>query len=315
MDDLDKKKPDEKCAPDKKFENKSCFTLAALKNMAKAFNKKHIEHMINITANKKELVDNLEDKMKKIYNCNEQTCWTRQKFLQELEEKVLEEIQDHTFRPNGPRDKYGWLSTTNINDVIDQYHNVYKDFLFLGAVPYDFEELPQLEIHNLDFAKLEKDGKYKLGLVINLDRHYENGSHWVALYADLKNSQIYFFDSVGRAPRTLIRKFINKITKYMYQKKYNKKLPINDVIKDLKNYKNINAKTKKYTHITNLLGGGFDIKYNKKQHQLKDSECGVYAINFITRLAGGETFENVSNNIMHDDIMNRNRAIYFRNVN
>ena len=314
MTDLEAKNPDEKCAPGKKFENNSCLTLDALQKIAEAFNKENHDK-IPTNVNKEKLVDILDNKMEKKYKCTEQTCWTRQKFLEELDDKILEDIQDRTFRPKGPSEKYGWLSTTNINEVIDQYHNIYKDFTFLGAVPYDFEELEQLEIHNLDFAKLEKEGKNKIGLVINLDRHYDNGSHWVALYSDLKNNQIYFFDSVGRPPRTLIRKFINKITKYMYQKKYNKKLPINDVIKDLKNYKNIDNKSKKYTHITNLLGGGFDIKYNKKQHQLKDSECGVYAINFIIRLAGGESFESVSNNIMHDNIMNRNRAIYFRNVN
>lgn len=308
---------DMKCAPGKKYEQDTCFSYSALKNIAIAFNNKHHNMIKDIDKLPKEkLVDILEEKMEKEYQCREQTCWTRQKFLEQLDEKVLEEIQDYTFLPKGPGAKYGWLSTTHINEVIDQYHILHKDFLFLGAVPYDFELLPQLEIANLDFGKLEKDGKHKLGIVINLDTHNKAGSHWVSLYTDLKKNQIYFFDSVGRAPHSRIRKFINRITKYLYQKKYNTKLPINDVIKDMKQYKNIkNNKSQKYAHIQNLLKGGFDIKFNKKQHQMEDSECGVYSINFITRLVGGESFESVCNDIKNDEMMNKYRKVYFRNVN
>ena len=307
---------DMKCAPGKKYEKKSCFSYSALRNIANAFNEKNNSKIDNVNKmSKEELVNILEDKMEKKYQCKDQTCWTRQKFLEELDEKEKEEIQDYTFLPKGPSAKYGWLSTTHINEVIDQYHILHKDFLFLGAVPYDFDSLPQLEISNLDFNKLEKDGKTKLGMVINLDVHTQGGSHWVSLFTDLKKNQVYFFDSVGRPPRDRIRKFINRITKYMYQKKYNSKLPINDVLKELKQYKNINTNTKKYVHLQNLLKGGFDIKFNKKQHQLADSECGVYSINFITRLVGGESFDSVCNDIKNDEEMNKYRRVYFRNVN
>jgi hypothetical protein len=309
--------PDMKCAPSKKYNNDSCFTHDSLKHIASAYNQSHqndtIKDINKLT--KEKLVNVLEDKMEEKYQCKEQTCWTRQKFLENLEEKALEEIQDYTFLPKGPSAKYGWLSTTHINEVIDQYHKLHSDFLFLGAVPYDFDLLPQLEIVNLDFGKLEKDGKHKLGMVINLDTHNKAGSHWVSLYTDLKKNQIYFFDSVGRAPHSRIRQFINRITKYMYQKKYNTKLRINDVLKDLKEYKGGNKHSKKYTHVKNLLTGGFDIKFNKKQHQLEDSECGVYSINFITRLVGGESFESVCNDIKNDEQMNKYRKVYFRNVN
>jgi Ulp1 family protease len=58
-----------------------------------------------------------------------------------------------------------------------------------------------------------------------------------------------------------------------------------------------------------------DMRWNKVQHQRKGSECGVYSINFITRLASGESFDSVINNITKDEQMNANRKIYFRNVN
>ena len=174
----------------------------------------------------------------------------------------------------------------------------------MGTVPSDFEDLPVLGISNIKFENLEKDGKTKLGLVINLDKHDEEGSHWVSVYSDLHKNQVYFFDSVGKPPIKGIKKFINRLVKYLYKKKYNTKLPINDII---------SGKNKKYLNV--LTGGGFDIRYNNIQHQFANSECGVYSINFITRLISGETFDNIINNPTSDENMNKFRKEYFRNVN
>jgi hypothetical protein len=303
----------EKCAPSKKYKDGSCFTLDALKKIATNYNK-HNKDKIDVNLDKDELVDILEDKLKN--KCDEQTCWLRLDIVKQLED---EDIEENTFRPKGPTKKYEWLSTTHINDVVEQYMNVHKDFIFLGAVPYDFDELPVLGISNLNFKELEKNGKHKIGMVINLDEHYKGGSHWVALYADLKENQIYFFDSVGNAPGKRIRKFVNRITKYLYEKKYNKKLNVTDTINKLKhlrkkskNKENINIED---DNIKNLLKGGFDIRYNTMQHQFKNSECGVYSINFIVRLVGGENFDTIVNNITKDEEMNKMREEYFRNVN
>jgi hypothetical protein len=57
----------------------------------------------------------------------------------------------------------------------------------------------------------------------------------------------------------------------------------------------------------------YDVRYNKIQHQFKNSECGVYSMNFIIRLLGGETFDDIVNNITDDITMNNCRKIYFRN--
>jgi hypothetical protein len=56
----------------------------------------------------------------------------------------------------------------------------------------------------------------------------------------------------------------------------------------------------------------FDVRYNKIQHQFKNSECGVYSMNFIIRILEGDTFDDIINNITNDDKMNENRNIYFR---
>jgi hypothetical protein len=303
-----------KCAPSKKYIDSSCFSIDSLKTIAKSYNKRNTKK-ININQPKEKLVGELESKLSN--KCSEQTCWLRLDFVKELDN---EDILENTFRPKGPSKKYEWLSTTHINDVVGQYQQVYNEFLFLGAVPYDFDDLPFLGISNLNFNEFEKDNKYKLGIVINLDEHNKDGSHWVALYTNLKNNQIYFFDSLGKKPQKRIRKFINRITKYLYFKKYNDILPINDIIGKIKSIKtsapnDINNIVKSDKYLGNLLKDGFDIRYNDIQHQFENSECGVYSLNFIVRLVEGESFDSIINNITNDKIMNSNRKIYFRNVN
>ena len=295
-----KLEPEMKCAPSKKYTDGSCFTYKSLQQIATNYNnRQRIKNKIDINLSKDELVNALETKLAD--KCSNQTCWLRLDFVKAMND---DEINDYTFRPTGPPGKYEWLSTNHINDVIDQYHSIHKDFLFLGTVPSDFEELPVLGISNIRFKDLEKDGKTKLGLVINLDKHDQDGSHWVALYSDLQKNQVYFFDSVGKPPIKGIKKFVNRLVKYLYMKKYNTKLPINDIV---------SGKNRKY--LNTLIGGGFDIRYNNIQHQFANSECGVYSINFITRLISGETFDNIINNPTSDENMNKFRKEYFRNVN
>ena len=297
---------DSKCAPGKKYEEGSCINKKTLKIIAENFTNEYgVEFK---TDNKKELVEQLENQFSKKFKCEDQTCWLKQKFVKKIENP---DLFNFTFRPKGPEKKLDWLSTTNINDVIEQYEKEYDDFLFLGAVPYDFQELRELELgKELDFKELESGklnedynkGKKinKFGMVINLDPHYKGGSHWVALYSNLDKNQIIFFDSFGKKPKKNIRKFINKITKYLYKKKYNQKLNLNSLITDLKNNNSSNQ-------IENL--SKFDIRYNDIQHQVKNTECGVYSINFIIRLV----HDNITKNITRDDNMNDCREVYFRN--
>ena len=316
--DFSKTDPETKCAPSKKYVDGSCFTIESLKKIAENYNKKNRDNKIDINLDKAGIVKQLETKLAD--KCSEQTCWLRLDVVKELEN---EDIDSNTFRPKGPSKKYDWLSTTNINDIIEQYQEMHDDFVFLGAVPVDFEELPVLGISNINLNEFKTDGKTKIGMVINLDEHYKDGSHWVAFYTDLVKNQVYFFDSVGKPPVKRIRKFINRITKHLYMQKYNKNLPVNDIIKKLKFITKDSDKSTKSTkklhvsdeYIKNLLGGSFDIRYNNIQHQFNNSECGVYSVNFIIRLLEGESFDSIINNITKDDKMNANRKIYFRNVN
>jgi hypothetical protein len=293
--------PQKKCSPSKKYENGSCFTLESLKKIAENYNN-YNDDKINLDSSKEELVDILNKKLSNV--CSEQTCWLKLNFIKNIED---EEINYNTFKPLGPSKKYEWLNTNHINQVIYQYHTMNEDFLFLGTVPYDFEDLPILGFNDLDFSELYKNNKKKIGLVINLDEHYKSGSHWVALFINLEKKQIYYFDSTGRKPLKRIRKFINKIIKYMYKNTFYDKLSINELLNDLIN--------KNKSNTVNNIINNFDIRYNNIQHQFKNSECGVYSIHFIIKLVNDNTFDDVISNIINDDDMHKYRNIFFRNVN
>jgi hypothetical protein len=298
---------DKRCAPSKKYENNSCFSLDSLKIIANEYNKTN-QDKINISNNKKELVNQLKDKFSS--SCSTQTCWLRTNIVKNIEN---DEIHKNTFRPEGPKSKYGWLSTTNINEVIDQYHKLHDEFLFLGTVPYDFQEIPELGLNNYNFEKIYNSGKTKLGLVINLDESHQRGSHWVSLYTDLKKNKIYFFDSVGKPPRRKIKKFINKITNFLYKKKYNSQINVGNVVSDINKLGDKQLKQKYLNKFSKKLED-FDIRFNNIQHQFKNSECGVYSINFILRLVKDESFDEIINNVTKDDKMNECRQTYFNNT-
>ena len=281
---------DTRCAPHIRYSDGSCFSLKQLIEIAKSYNKNNKDKII-INNNKLYLVNQLKQKLSKI--CSSQTCWLKLDFIRNMNDK---DINENTLRPKGPTKKYEWLNTIHINEVISQYHNKYNDFLFLGAVPYDFEILPILGITDINFNELINDNKTKIGLIINLDEHYKSGSHWVALYTDLLKGQVYYFDSYGKKPKKRIKQFVTKKIKFLYKRKYNIELDLNNNISVLQEQLK-----------------SFDIRYNQVRHQFKNSECGVYSINFILRLVKGETFDNITNNITSDDEVNKCRKVYFVN--
>ena len=292
---------DKKCAPNKSYTNGSCFTLEQLKTMASSFNK-FIEknqikgNKINIDNNKRNLVLQLTNNLEN--RCNDQLCWLKQGFVKELKD---DDLLNNTFRPIGPEGRFDWLNTTQINDVMGQYESKYPEFKFFGAVPIDFDELPFLHIKDIDYNSLYKD-KTKLGFVFNLDEHWKSGSHWVALYSDLSKGQIYFFDSYGKRPEKRIRSLVKRISRWCHnQHNCNDVCSISDgsasyMRKDAKN------------NIENRL----DIEYNRNRHQYKNSECGVYSLNFILRLLNGNTFDEITQTKVLDDKINECRDVYFR---
>ena len=290
---------DTRCAPTKEYKDGSCFDYNSLVKIASAYNNKY-SNKIKISKDKGELVEELENRLNK--ECDDQVCWLKQNFTKEILDKTME----NTFRPDGPTSKNAWLSTSDIDKVMEQYHEKYPNFMYLGTVPSDFERIPILGFDNINFDSLLKKGKYKLGMVINLDEHNQSGSHWVALYINLKENQVYFFDSFGKKPIKNIKLFINRIIRYLYKKEYGREIPI----------KYLDLAIKKFDRLSKPVQEALkkiDIRYNTVQHQKANSECGVYSINFILRLLKGDSFDTIVNNPVRDDEMEECREKYFNN--
>lgn len=281
-----------KCAPHLEFENGSCIPLELLVKMAEAYNKyiKHnghpnqnlIELRSGLNSNssnqneyKKYLLYEFKNKFK-----GEQKDWINSKYLELLSEDVKDELENKVFRPEGPQGRFEWLSTLDINRVLYQYEKKYNGFKFLGAVPIDFMKLDYLPFKKLKFSDLEEEGIDKFGIIFNTDKSYQSGKHWISLYADLKNAQVYFSDSVGKKPPAQVEEYMGRIEDYLKKKK----LP------------------------------NIDVRYNKTPHQQGNSECGVYSINFIIRLLKGKSFDHITRKRLKDEKINKCRTVYFGNA-
>ena len=273
----------ERCAPTKNFESGSCIPLHVLIEMAKAYNQDNPNNPIKLSTThetlcpnkyKRYLIKQFKQKLKG--TCNNQKCWTKQAFVKHLEEKIREDLETNTFRPEGPKGQFTWLNTSDIEKVLEQYEDKYPDFKFLGALPIDFDSLEQYKVSEDKIKQLYDSNKTKLGIIFNLDEHWQSGSHWVAMFADLKKGTVFYSDSYGMAPEARIKSLMRRMAKFIK---------------------------------TN--GGKPIIDYNRMKHQKDGSECGVFSLAFILRLLKGNTFEELTTKRVPDEEINKCRQYYF----
>lgn len=286
---------DKKCAPGLKFEAGSCIPLSLLIQIAEAYNAEYDNKSIKLYSHheilnpykyKKYLVHQLTERL---YD-KPQRSWMKLPFIKKMKEMHKEQLEKYTFRPEGPSGRWEWLNTLHIDDTMTQYEQKYPEFKYLGTVPIDFDEFERFGIKNLNYSQLVKSGKTKFGIVFNLDEHDQPGSHWVSLYADVKNGDVLFFDSYGTVPEERIRKLMRRMARFAQTGMGNKSLQVGY---------NKNS----------------DIIYNTEQHQHGNSECGVYSMNFILRMLRGDTFEEVCQSKIPDKKINKCRNVYFGNAN
>ena len=271
------------CSPHNNQKNLSCFDKKSLLKMIKSWNKHYKKNKINFNKNdtRGKLWHKLDTKMKD--KCDSEYCWTSQVGLEGSDKSQLEDM----FRPKMPekwkKNPNEWLNTYDIQRVLRQYEKGTPNFMFIGAVPIDFDYEPSPgncivnELCRIKVDSLLKKGKIFLGVVFNLDKHYESGSHWVALFARLNVGKIYYFDSYGYEPSKEVVTLMKRL------KQQCKNLGIENP----------------------------EIKINNVRHQRKGSECGVYSINFICEMLEDGDFEKITNNVVDDDSMEQNRQFYF----
>ena len=292
------------CAP--KYMNSkdpSCLNKEALVIIAKNMNnkmassggnvntKKEKIKKIRLNQKKSELWSNIKNVLSN--RCDRESCWLNTEYAQNIKGEYIDNykpIQPKSWKQN----KREWLSTIDIMNVLEQYCDKYKDFELIGPVPIDFDKKVDYgqcivnELCNIDIKRLISKGINHVGIVFNLDAHDEPGSHWVALYVQLKENTdsvnppgAYFYDSYGTLPV--------------------KEIQI--LMKRLKSQYNVLHPKKK-----------FILNYNKIRHQYKNSECGVYSTHFIIQLLENTKFLDHCKKIVSDDDINKMRDVYFRKV-
>jgi hypothetical protein len=281
---------DDRCAPGIDFNSMSCIKLGLLIKLANAYNEYTSEtsKLIKLSSNletlnppkyKKYLVREIQTRIGN--KCTTQQCWSEQTFVDKMDTYAQDELKKYTFRPEGPNGKFEWLNTYNIDNVMTQYESKYKDFKFLGTVPMDFDDISRLGIKHFDYAQSYNSGKTKIGFVFNLDESWKSGSHWVSMFANLKEKNVFYFDSYGIAPEPRVRRLMRRIEKAIQ---------------------------------TITPGSNVRADYNKERHQYKNSECGVYSINFIIRMLRGDNFDKLCSSKINDDEINKCRKSYFSNT-
>lgn len=233
----------------------TCMAPKEIRALATAWNMTHDKksQIPNVSkASIIQLVNALNERMSPTCGMNNQICWV---------ENIKPSLASR-FRPlmnaSWLRNNREWLSNIDINKCISQYMEKHKQFIFLGAIPLDSAKPQVCSIYNMcniNVKQLLEHGKTEIGVVFNLDRHDEPGSHWVALYANFRPRSpkfgIFYYDSVGSPPPKEIRDFTLDLKKQI------------DVIYD----KNITQ--------------NFDGRLNVVQHQYKNTECGMYSMVFL----------------------------------
>ncbi len=283
----------------KKKDSYTCYSLTSLKKIAKAMNdqRKNEKGYVAIKVDKLskyELWKAIQERLKPFCD-NDEECWRRQEFIKKLKDI---DIQAFTFKPNMPKEwkknKYTWLSNFDIDLVLKQYERIYSDFKTYNASASDCPVEVTCPLSNLDPFKLRAEGKTKIGIVFNLDKTGESGSHWVAVYIDLKIAkdplttedlkkmakdkvEINYYDSYGDPPVDGIKMFIVRLGEKFL-----------------------------------LKGEKVKISYNDKRHQYGNSECGVYSMNFILERLHGTPMKKISKSkIMDKEMNNMRRLLYY----
>lgn len=269
--------------------SESCFSNDALRKIASKWNESNPQNLISYNENTDGKILWIEINKMMSNKCKTETCWMKQDFIKDspLARELLK-----NFKPFMPKtwvtNPIEWLNTIDIRDVMNQYEIKHSDFEFIGPVPMDFDTkigFGQCVVDELCKVKLDKliaKGDSKLGVIFNLDKHTQSGSHWVAMYCDVNKNGgfIGYWDSYGLEPNTEVVVLMDRLK----------------------------AQAKE-------IGYNLEIKINKNRHQYKNSECGVYCIYFITSLLDGKNFEEVVNNIISDDLMNANRKNFYNENN
>lgn len=213
-----------KCSPSRSQNDHTCFALEELELMCTAWNKTKVGSKDQIPISRLRSYSNndpnvfkrhlwiaLRDKFAPICGNNE-ACWLDSidlgKQLKELSPDAFKIMNHFTLKPKGTKKKDGWLTTNEIDYVMQQYAVVYPNFKYIGCFPSDHFILSPSK-----FPSEQLDEYKQAALVFNLDASHQKGSHWVAIFFDVdeqtRKRRVEYFDPTGAAPNKNIKRFLD----------------------------------------------------------------------------------------------------------
>ena len=273
-------KPD-KCSPKTNHDELdfTCYSKSALHKLKNTWNARHPDVKIH-SNDPKEIWQHLKKNMQK--TCHKESCWLRH---QCIKNDLPSGFFMQNFSPKQPREwtkkPNTWLTSIEIEQLMKQYEEKHKHFIFLGPSPIDYDvrklhnECVWEEICKFSLLDYKSKGVTKIGLIFNLDPHYKEGSHWVAMFIDIRKKAIYYFDSYGdKVPRRLM-KFVRTVRKQARN-----------------------------------LGEKYKFEQTSRRHQYLTTECGMYSLYFIIKLLEGKPISFFKKRIT-DKYMRKLRSIYF----
>ena len=273
-----------KCAPSKK-KDFTCFSKEDLIYICKVYSSSNENKILIENKTKKELWNILEERLRD--TCKNERCWLKQNLIPR--DFSINHL-NKTFKPEHPKEwlknPYEWLSSTDIRKVMKQYEYKYKNFLFLGPAPVDCPSAIECSLTNLEVVDLYNMGKKNVGIIFNLDKHNEPGSHWVSFYFDINKGDIFYFDSTGEDPPKLILSFLYKMK---------------ESCKDFFN------RTGKSNNV--------DIYVNNTQFQFGNTECGIFSMYFIISFLKGKNMDELKKKDFNDTYMNKLRKKFYISPN
>lgn len=231
----------------------SCFVPSSVRLMKKHYNKNNPADPIT-SMNDKDILREIQ--LKANNDCKEDICLIKKFVKNKRDSSMLKALLFPPKQPNEwTKDPDTWLTNFDIMNVLNQYEDTYKNFVFIGPSPIDYnaivnksrcvcKKLCNFQMKNY-LAKTPP--KTKFGIVFNLDPHTKGGSHWVAMFIDLVDNFVFFFNSTGEKIPSRIEEFANEVISQGRE---------NNI--DLSFHQNKNV-----------------------EHQKSNTECGMYCLYFI----------------------------------
>ena len=295
------------CSPNAKDRNSTCLSKESLKELINCYNlsKKNKKEMIKFYDNdtQLELFKKLDNKMKK-QTKGSGKYWFWPDIIKKLTphniniNNIIRKIEKIELKPEKPnqwiKNSKEWLSNYDINNVMNQYNIDKKlNYCYLGSFSIDFAlKNSKGDCLHTDFCNINIKNNYinnnckYIGFITNMDKHDEPGSHWTSTFIiiDPNNTSYgaYYYDSISRKIPKLINDFLLKI-----------KNQLDNIYKNKK----------------------FNIKYNTKQHQFQNTECGMFSIIFQLRwLINLQNNKNLTfKKIIDEKLLNDKDVNYARN--